>query len=108
MSETLQVEPNQLDGAADQLRKLAEDNTHTDTYLKKWLDLPSSEGGLVLQGVIGVIQETLSKLQSNYERLGRVTNESAEETTNAAKMYRTTDYGVASALDQAYAPGSGK
>lgn len=102
MAEELKVEPDHLDMAAAKLRKLADDNTKTDSYLKEWLDVPSSEGGLVLRGVIDVIQEALTKLQSNYARLGRVTSESSVETANAATMYRTTDRRFAEALDRTY------
>ncbi|WP_433660514.1 type VII secretion target [Nocardia sp. CA-128927] len=104
MAEQLKVEPAHLDGAAAKLAKLAEDNARTDAYLKEWLDLPSSEGGLVLRGVIDVVQDALTELQSNYTRLGRVTSESSTETANAAKMYRTTDRRFAESLDRTYAP----
>ncbi|MBF6455246.1 type VII secretion target [Nocardia cyriacigeorgica] len=102
MTETLKVEPDHLDGAAAKLVALAEGNAQTATYLKEWLDLPSSEGGLVLRGVIDVIQDALTELQSNYARLGRVTSESATELASAATMYRTTDRGFAEALDRTY------
>ncbi|WP_280232395.1 type VII secretion target [Nocardia cyriacigeorgica] len=102
MSEALKVEPTHLDGASTKLAELAQGNALTETYLKEWLDLPSSEGGLVLRGVIDVIQNALIQLQSNYARLGRVTSESSAELVNAAKMYRTTDRGVAEALDRTY------
>lgn len=97
-----------METAATKLRKLAEDNAQTSAYLKQWLDLPGSEGGLVLRGVIGVIQEALTKLQSNYERLGSVTNESSSEIAKAAKMYRSTDRSFAEALDRAYAKDGGR
>ncbi|MGN2641679.1 type VII secretion target [Nocardia takedensis] len=102
MAEELKVEPDHLDGAATKLQKLSDDNAHTETYLKQWLDLPSSEGGLVLQGVIETLQEVLAQLQANYKRLGSVTSDSATELTNAGKMYRTTDRGFAASLDRTY------
>ncbi|MBF6326661.1 hypothetical protein IU451_29620 [Nocardia cyriacigeorgica] len=103
MNDKLEVEPDHLDGASAKLVELADGNTQTETYLKEWLDLPSSEGGLVLRGVIDVIQDALTSLQSNYARLGRVTSESAAELSSAAQMNRTTDRGIAEALDRTYA-----
>jgi len=100
--EELKVQPDHLDGAAAKLQKLSEDNAYAEAYLKQWLDLPSSEGGLVLQGVVGAVQDVLAQLQLNYKRLGSVTGESSSELTNAAKMYRTTDSGFASTLDRTY------
>lgn len=105
MTEPFEVEPNHLDAAAGKLQAVADDNGHTETYLAQWLELPESKEGLILQGLTGVIRELMTKLQSNYSQLGRVTGESAAELVASARMYRTTDNATAAALDSAYDKG---
>ncbi|GAA5047292.1 type VII secretion target [Nocardia callitridis] len=101
MAAEFQVNPDDVDSAARQLWKIAEDNSQAVTFAQKWLEVQNS-GGLVLTPVLDQLQESCEQLKSNYERLGTVTDNSSSELTNAARMYRTTDSTSAKNMDVYY------
>lgn len=101
MTEEFKVSPNDLDLAARELWKIAEDNSRAVTYTQEWLEIQTS-GGIILSPVLDQLQEACNQLKSNYERLGTVTDSSSTELTNASRMYRTTDFESAKSMDAYY------
>ncbi|WP_071925774.1 type VII secretion target [Nocardia mangyaensis] len=95
------VDPDDIDLAARGLWKIAEDNSRAVSYSAEWLDVQSS-GGEIITPVLEQLQAACDVMKANYERLGRVTDSSSTELTNAAKMYRKTDNASAEALDRTY------
>ncbi|MFF0528161.1 type VII secretion target [Nocardia amikacinitolerans] len=97
------VNPDDIDLAARALWKIAEDNAKAVSYANEWVEVEDNAGtGTMLKTVVSELQDTSDRLRANYERLGKVTDSSSTELTNAAKMYRATDARTAEAMDRGY------
>lgn len=101
------VFPDDLDKAAAELRKIAEENTKAVAYAKEWMDLEGNAGA-ILKDIIQTLDENCSRIAYNYERLGVITDLSAQELRKAAQMYRTTDTKNAADQDALYVKAEGE
>ncbi|MBF6211743.1 hypothetical protein IU433_16375 [Nocardia puris] len=101
MAQEFKVDPDDIETAARELWKIAEDNTRAVRYAQEWLDVQSS-GGILLSPVLDQLQDACNQLKSNYERLGSVTHSSSTELNNAGKLYRTQDSKTSKTMDSYY------
>lgn len=95
------VMPSDLDTAASELHKLADAGMKATEYTKNNVVLEGN-AGLALKPLMDQLIDMCSKLSSNYSQMSSLTAATATELANAAKMYQTTDLGVAESLDKTY------
>ncbi|MEV0364285.1 type VII secretion target [Nocardia fusca] len=101
MGYEFKVTPSDIDTASSKLHALADTGMKAVEYTKNNLDLEGN-AGLVLKPLMDQVIEMCSKLSDNYSKMSSITTAAATELTKAAKMYETTDLGVAESLDKTY------
>lgn len=105
MGYEFKVTPGDLGTAATELQKLADSGMKAVEYTKNNFDLDGN-AGLALQPLMDKVIEMCGKLSNNYSQMSSITTATATELTKAAKMYETTDLGVAESLDRTYSTGA--
>ncbi|WP_280421569.1 type VII secretion target [Nocardia carnea] len=101
MGYEFKVTPGDLGTAADKLKALSDTGMKAVEYTKNNFDLEGN-AGLALKPLMDQVIEMCGKLSNNYSQMSSITSTSATELSKAAKMYQTTDLGVAESLDKTY------
>ena len=101
MGYEFKVTPSDIENASDKLNRLADAGMKAVEYTENNFDLEGS-AGLALKPLMDQVIEMCGKLSGNYSQISSITTTAATELTKAAKMYQTTDIGVAESLDKTY------
>lgn len=101
MGYEFKVTPGDLDAAAGKLQALSDTGMKAVEYTKNNFD-PEGNAGLALKPLMDQLIDMCGKLSNNYSQMSSMTSTSATELSKAAKMYQTTDLGVAASLDKTY------
>ncbi|GGL45074.1 type VII secretion target [Nocardia jinanensis] len=101
MGYEFKITPSDIDTASSKLHEIADTGMKAVEYTKNNFDLEGN-AGLALKPLMDQVIEMCSRLSRNYSQMSSITTATATELAKAAKMYETTDLGVAESLDKTY------
>lgn len=105
MTDDFSVNPDDLDKFGHSLRDLADQADAAKKYASKWFELSAGEARIYVFAK-GMVDQIRENLDGNYDHLAKISGDSADSLTSAARSYRATDGASAARLDGASSEGS--